>query len=95
MKTEPIHITLKANRIVNGAVTPEPIKRMKHSSLSSSESETILPPMMMSKASPTVTQTSIGNDVRFSKFCHECGSKFIITQAKFCMECGVKRLVLE
>lgn len=39
--------------------------------------------------------TRIKTDVRMSKFCHECGSKFIITQAKFCMECGVKRIVLE
>ncbi|XP_055628972.1 serine-rich adhesin for platelets isoform X2 [Toxorhynchites rutilus septentrionalis] len=30
-----------------------------------------------------------------SKFCHECGSRFMINTAKFCMECGVRRIMLE
>lgn len=30
-----------------------------------------------------------------SKFCYECGAKFIYDQAKFCVECGVKRVVLD
>ncbi|KYB25982.1 hypothetical protein TcasGA2_TC005880 [Tribolium castaneum] len=33
-------------------------------------------------------------NVRMSKFCHECGNKYPLTTAKFCVECGVKRLVL-
>lgn len=35
------------------------------------------------------------NTMKLSKFCHECGAKFIVEQAKFCMECGVKRVTLE
>ncbi|XP_059052581.1 repetitive organellar protein [Achroia grisella] len=31
---------------------------------------------------------------RFSRFCHECGSKFPVDTAKFCIECGVKRLLV-
>ncbi|XP_055372878.1 probable serine/threonine-protein kinase DDB_G0282963 isoform X2 [Condylostylus longicornis] len=30
-----------------------------------------------------------------SKFCYECGSKFLVATAKFCMECGVRRLAIE
>ncbi|XP_044253322.1 uncharacterized protein LOC123004230 [Tribolium madens] len=33
-------------------------------------------------------------NVRMSKFCHECGTKYPLSTAKFCVECGVKRLVL-
>lgn len=33
--------------------------------------------------------------LKLSKFCHECGAKFIVDQAKFCMECGVKRANLD
>lgn len=29
-----------------------------------------------------------------SKFCHECGSKFPVTQARFCCECGTKRMAI-
>ncbi|XP_067626310.1 serine-rich adhesin for platelets isoform X2 [Eurosta solidaginis] len=38
--------------------------------------------------------TSIITSMKMSKFCHECGAKFLIEQAKFCMECGVRRVVL-
>lgn len=31
------------------------------------------------------------SSLKLSRFCHECGAKFIVDQAKFCMECGVKR----
>lgn len=31
---------------------------------------------------------------RFSRFCHECGSKFPVDTAKFCIECGVRRLLV-
>lgn len=33
--------------------------------------------------------------MKFPKFCHECGAKFILEQAKFCMECGVKRIAID
>ena len=29
-----------------------------------------------------------------SKFCHECGSKYPVTQARFCCECGTKRMAI-
>lgn len=35
------------------------------------------------------------NAMKMSKFCHECGAKFIVDQAKFCMDCGAKRAVLD
>ncbi|XP_074656486.1 zinc finger C2HC domain-containing protein 1A-like isoform X2 [Tubulanus polymorphus] len=30
-----------------------------------------------------------------AKFCHECGTRYPVTNAKFCCECGVKRMVLD
>ncbi|XP_058130736.1 probable serine/threonine-protein kinase DDB_G0282963 [Anopheles ziemanni] len=30
-----------------------------------------------------------------SKFCHECGARFMISSAKFCMSCGVRRIMME
>lgn len=38
---------------------------------------------------------SLGKTMKLSKFCHECGAKFIVDQAKFCMECGVRRVTIE
>nr|XP_017108005.2 uncharacterized protein LOC108132933 isoform X7 [Drosophila bipectinata] len=38
--------------------------------------------------------SSMSSSMKMSKFCHECGAKFIIEHAKFCMECGVRRMVL-
>lgn len=35
------------------------------------------------------------NVSKMSKFCYECGAKYIYDQAKFCVECGVKRVVLD
>lgn len=35
------------------------------------------------------------NSIKISKFCHECGSKFVVDQAKFCMVCGIKRVSFE
>lgn len=32
---------------------------------------------------------------KMSKFCYECGAKYIYDQAKFCVECGVKRVALD
>ncbi|XP_065087526.1 probable serine/threonine-protein kinase DDB_G0282963 isoform X5 [Ochlerotatus camptorhynchus] len=33
--------------------------------------------------------------LQMSKFCHECGSRFMIDTAKFCMECGIRRIMLD
>lgn len=38
---------------------------------------------------------SMAAAVPISKFCHECGSRFMINTAKFCMECGVRRIMLD
>lgn len=40
-------------------------------------------------------ETSPFNSNKLSKFCHECGGKFIVEQAKFCMDCGAKRGFLD
>jgi rRNA maturation endonuclease Nob1 len=32
------------------------------------------------------------SDQVLSKFCHECGYKFVVPTAKFCIECGVRRV---
>lgn len=37
----------------------------------------------------TSTESSAGE---YSKFCHECGYKFVVPTAKFCIECGVRRI---
>lgn len=31
---------------------------------------------------------------KISKFCHECGYKYLVDSAKFCMECGFKRILI-
>ena len=31
---------------------------------------------------------------RYAKFCHECGTRYLISTAKFCCECGTKRIVI-
>ena len=33
-----------------------------------------------------------GEDLKHSKFCHECGYRFVVPTAKFCIECGVRRV---
>ncbi|XP_065370481.1 uncharacterized protein LOC135962465 isoform X2 [Calliphora vicina] len=40
------------------------------------------------------SNSTMSSSMKVSKFCHECGSKFLLEQAKFCMDCGVKRIVL-
>ncbi|XP_041786056.1 GATA zinc finger domain-containing protein 14-like isoform X2 [Anopheles merus] len=45
------------------------------------------------KDSPEGGQNLIMNPM--SKFCHECGARFMISSAKFCMSCGVRRIMLE
>ncbi|KAM7345644.1 uncharacterized protein ACRADG_011849 isoform 2-T4 [Cochliomyia hominivorax] len=42
----------------------------------------------------TTSNSTMSTSMKMSKFCHECGSKFLLDQAKFCMDCGVKRIVL-
>lgn len=34
------------------------------------------------------------SNTKMSKFCHECGAKFVLAIAKYCCECGVRRLVI-
>lgn len=46
------------------------------------------------KSSNSQITTTLSNS-KVSKFCHECGSKFLLDQAKFCMDCGVRRIVLK
>ncbi|XP_059224613.1 titin homolog isoform X2 [Stomoxys calcitrans] len=40
------------------------------------------------------SNSTMSSSMKMSKFCHECGSKFLLDQAKFCMDCGVKRICL-
>ncbi|XP_073812305.1 uncharacterized protein isoform X12 [Musca autumnalis] len=40
------------------------------------------------------SSSTMSSSMKMSKFCHECGSKFLIEHAKFCMDCGVKRICL-
>lgn len=74
------------------------------SSLSSSGSETSLPQLPLITAHKIeihshnerqLPQVMTDSFNKMSKFCHECGTKFMVTTAKFCMDCGVKRVVLE
>ncbi|XP_011184283.2 uncharacterized protein LOC105213273 isoform X7 [Zeugodacus cucurbitae] len=47
-----------------------------------------------SSSSLSSTNAAMSASMKMSKFCHECGAKFLVEQAKFCMDCGVKRIVL-
>lgn len=47
------------------------------------------------KPSKDVPSQHLFNAMKLSKFCHECGAKFIVDQAKFCMDCGAKRAALD
>lgn len=40
------------------------------------------------------SSSTMSTSMKMSKFCHECGTKFLLDSAKFCMDCGVKRIVL-
>ncbi|XP_022227560.2 proteoglycan 4 isoform X4 [Drosophila obscura] len=42
----------------------------------------------------SASASSLSSSTKMSKFCHECGGRFIIEHAKFCMECGVRRMIL-
>ncbi|KAJ6646268.1 Zinc finger C2HC domain-containing protein 1A [Pseudolycoriella hygida] len=90
------------------AATDATVKRQLSHSLSSSGSDSSLPPIVSRKSHESYSNSGLKDsskriddgyskdtNVRLSKFCHSCGSRFTLEQAKFCMECGVKRLVLE
>ncbi|XP_053965259.1 mucin-2 isoform X3 [Anastrepha ludens] len=47
-----------------------------------------------SSSSLSSTNAAMSASMKMSKFCHECGAKFLVEQAKFCMDCGVRRIVL-
>ncbi|EDW79721.2 uncharacterized protein Dwil_GK17934 [Drosophila willistoni] len=47
-----------------------------------------------SQQSLASSNSSMSSSMKMSKFCHECGGKFVLEHAKFCMECGVRRVVL-
>ncbi|XP_068014682.1 zinc finger C2HC domain-containing protein 1A isoform X2 [Melanerpes formicivorus] len=41
------------------------------------------------------SKSSEGNlPVQFSKFCHECGTRYPVEWAKFCCECGIRRIAV-
>lgn len=50
--------------------------------------ETSMPPrnLLLSRT------VSTDDEVKLSKFCHECGYKFVVPTAKFCIECGIRRI---
>ncbi|XP_068144518.1 LOW QUALITY PROTEIN: serine-rich adhesin for platelets [Drosophila tropicalis] len=54
----------------------------------------LLPTPTTSQQSLASSNSSMSSSMKMSKFCHECGGKFILEHAKFCMECGVRRVVL-
>lgn len=74
--------------------------------LSSSGSESSLPPLTTSQSSKRGSRSKYDCDTpssdiasattpilpKLSKFCHQCGTKFLIPGAKFCHECGAPRL---
>ncbi|KAK3927641.1 Zinc finger C2HC domain-containing protein 1A [Frankliniella fusca] len=74
--------------------------------LSSSGSESSLPPLSSSLSMKRGNQSkhecvTPSSDIvsattpllpKLSKFCHQCGTKFLISVAKFCHECGAARL---
>ncbi|XP_021704509.1 putative uncharacterized protein DDB_G0277255 isoform X5 [Aedes aegypti] len=68
----------------------------------SSGSESSLPPIMATTALKTqkaelhvATKSATTTQQQMSKFCHECGSRFMIDTAKFCMECGIRRIMID
>lgn len=74
--------------------------------LSSSGSESSLPPLSASQSLKRGSRSKHDCDTpssdivsattpllpKLSKFCHQCGTKFLISVAKFCHECGAARL---
>lgn len=41
------------------------------------------------------TKDLSGDSSKLSRFCHECGAKFLVDHARFCMDCGVRRVALD
>lgn len=56
--------------------------------------ETVMIPRNGNPAlSRSISSEERANDaLKLSKFCHECGYKFVVATAKFCIECGVRRI---
>ncbi|XP_046866327.1 homeobox protein 5 isoform X2 [Drosophila willistoni] len=59
-----------------------------------SNNNNLLPTPTTSQQSLASSNSSMSSSMKMSKFCHECGGKFVLEHAKFCMECGVRRVVL-
>ncbi|CRL08685.1 CLUMA_CG021347, isoform A [Clunio marinus] len=75
------HLELKTTEIVLNPVKPPYFQ------------ETIMIPrngnVLLNRSTSTESSKS---DAPYSKFCHECGYKFVVPTAKFCIECGVRRI---
>ncbi|XP_033120817.1 zinc finger C2HC domain-containing protein 1A-like isoform X2 [Anneissia japonica] len=50
-------------------------------------------PKVAGSSSSTSSRQSSGG--RASRFCHECGTRYPVSNAKFCCECGMKRMWIE
>ncbi|XP_071949852.1 zinc finger C2HC domain-containing protein 1A-like isoform X2 [Antedon mediterranea] len=48
-----------------------------------------------SRTSTPSSRNSSGSAKRASRFCHECGTRYPVSNAKFCCECGSKRMWIE
>lgn len=93
--------------IRHGAESPQSILSQSMTQslvLSSSGSESSLPPLSnhpskrggRSKDCDTPSSDIVSATTpllpKLSKFCHQCGTKFLVSLAKFCHECGAARL---
>lgn len=76
------HLELKTTEIVLNPVKPPTFQ------------ETVMIPKNGSVPfnRSTSTASNADADPKLSKFCHECGYKFVVPTAKFCIECGVRRI---
>lgn len=77
-----------------------PIRQRDNLSMSSSGSESSLPPINANLKAQKMElhphkEKSQSIEGKYSKFCYECGSRFIVSTAKFCTDCGVKRVAIE
>lgn len=91
-----------ANKYIDSAdIVQRSNETHKSEGFSSGGSENSFPPINLSrqdikvyKSSKCLRSTTSPAIGTFSKFCHECGNKFIVETAKFCMECGIRRMVM-
>ncbi|XP_072175866.1 zinc finger C2HC domain-containing protein 1A-like [Diadema setosum] len=62
-----------------------------------SSSRTPTPPSSRpsSNSSSRRTSADVINGRKLPKFCHECGTKYPVSNAKFCCECGTRRAYLD